>query len=487
MTFHHTTGQRCLLCLICCLPLPLLADEPPQVKSLPPQNWRRSREIDYSAEISPRLLRIPLDTDFWTHTRPGYPDTAVADELQQLIPFLIRRSPGSASGSTTFLWNPSIVELRPEPDDSLSILVTLAAQDPEPEYLQIQTPLQDFEQRIEVTDESTTPPTPLCDPTLLFDYSRFMDVRRTEISLRKSSSRRLKIRIAAATDDLESPFRELTRTQTGSGATEQSEKSLRVRRPFRIDRISFRSSRTTMDSTLPESRTLNLVSITEDPKQRCTIAEFTSDLRPITSLTLQTPSRNFSRTVTLQVPADDPKQGWRDVATNTLADLSTDTLSDRRVDLSTPELHTTRLRLLIQNLDSPPLQITGVTATGPQYEVVLLAEPGHRYSLLYDDELAERPQHDLAALNRALQLQSSATVASLLPVTERQLLRTPPAPKTNVTWLASPWVLGTLVTIFGTMLAVSLYRAVIRLDATTETSASPQHSAPENNTTHPAP
>lgn len=35
MTFHHTTGQRCLLCLICCLPLPLLADEPPQVKSLP--------------------------------------------------------------------------------------------------------------------------------------------------------------------------------------------------------------------------------------------------------------------------------------------------------------------------------------------------------------------------------------------------------------------------------------------------------------------
>lgn len=485
MPVHRTTSQRLLLGLACCLPLPLLADEPANSDSSPPQSWRRSRAIDFSAEDSPRLLRIPLDTDFWTHTRPGYPDAAVADEREQLIPFLIRRSPGSASGSTAFIWNPSAVELRPEPDDSLSILVKLTQQDPVPEYLLIQTPLQDFEQRIEVTDESTTPPTPLCDPALLFDYSRFMDVRRTEIALRKSSSRSLKIRIATATDDLESPFRELTRTQTGSGVTEQSEKSLRVRRPFRIDRISFRSSRTTTNSTLPESRTLNLVRIEEDLKQRSTIAEFTSDLRPITSLTLQTPSRNFSRTVTLQVPADDPKEGWRDVAAETLADFSTDTLNDRRLELSTPELHTTRLRLLIQNLDSPPLQITGVTATGPQYEVVMLAEPGHRYSLLYDDELAERPQHDLGALNRALQLNTSATVTSLQPVAERQLQ--PPAPKPGPPLLASPWVLGTLIAISGALLAVSLYRAVIRLDATTDQSATTPDTAPDNNTTRQSP
>ncbi|MFN9034944.1 MAG: hypothetical protein ACK5YO_01515, partial [Planctomyces sp.] len=178
----------------------------------------------------------------------------------------------------------------------------------------------------------------------------------------------------------------------------------------------------------------------EDLQPRSTLAEFTSALRPITSLTLPTPRRNFSRTVTLQVPADDPKEGWRDVAAETLADFSTDTLNDRRLELSTPELHTTRLRLLIQNLDSPPLQITGVTATGPQYEVVMLAEPGHRYSLLYDDELAERPQHDLGALNRALQLNTSASVASLQPVAERQLQ--PPAPKPGPPLLASPWVLG---------------------------------------------
>ncbi|MEY4186597.1 MAG: hypothetical protein RIT02_1631 [Planctomycetota bacterium] len=486
MTVHRATGQRFLLSLVCCLPLTLMADEPPQLKSPQPQNWRRSRQIDFSAEDSPRLLRIPLDTDFWTHTRRGYPDAAVMDDREQLIPFLIRHSPGSAAGSTTFVWNPSTVELRPEPDDSLSILVKLEKQDPTPEYLQIQTPLQDFEQRIEVTDESTIPPTPLCDPALLFDYSRFMDVRRTEIALRKSSSRSLKIRIATATDDLESPFRELTRTQSGSGVTEQSETSLRIRRAFRIDRISFRSSRITTNSTLPESRTLNFVSIEEDAKLRSTIVEFTSDLRPITSLNLQTPSRNFSRTVSVQVPADDPKAGWIDVATGTLADLSTDTLSDRRLDLPTPELNTTRLRLLIRNLDSPPLQITGLTATGPQYEVVLLAEPGHRYRLLYDDELAERPQHDLAALNRALQLDTAAAVASLQPVTERKLQRIP-QPKRGPHLLASPWVLGTMVTVSAALLAVSLYRAVIRLESVPEHSTTTKNSDSDHNTTRQSP
>jgi len=90
-------------------------------------------------------------------------------------------------------------------DDSLSILVRLRPDDPQPELLQVQTPLRNFEQRIEVTDESTSPPTPLCQPALFFDYSQFMDVRRTETALRKSSTRLLKIRIAAAPKPPQAP------------------------------------------------------------------------------------------------------------------------------------------------------------------------------------------------------------------------------------------------------------------------------------------
>ena len=90
-------------------------------------------------------------------------------------------------------------------DDSLSILVRLRPDDPQPELLQVQTPLRNFEQRIEVTDESTSPPTPLCQPALFFDYSQFMDLRRTEIALRKSSTRLLKIRIAEAPKPPQSP------------------------------------------------------------------------------------------------------------------------------------------------------------------------------------------------------------------------------------------------------------------------------------------
>lgn len=476
-----------LLLLACCQPLPLPADEPSQLKSSQRETWRRSREIAFPAAADPSLVRIPLDADFWTHTRPGYPDAAVADDRHRLIPFLIRHSPGSEVSTQKFMWTPADVELRHEPDDSLSIFVRLQHDDPQPEFLQVQTPLRNFEQKIEVTDESTDPPTHLCQPALFFDYSQFMDVRRTEIALRQSDTRLLKIRIAAATDDLESPFRELTRTQNSNGQTEQSEKSLRVRRAFRIDRILLGSSKTITVSSLSESRALQLVSCKEEPKYRHTVAEFTGDLCPVTSLTLQTSTRNFSRSVTVQVPADNPKDGWRDIATGTLSDFSAGSLTERHLVLPAPEFQAKRLRLLIQNLDSFPLEITGLTATGPLYELLLLAEPGQRYHLLYDNEIVTRPQHDLQALNRALQISTAAVTAELLPVKERRTQFKSVESRQTPVQFNSPWLLGTLVAISAALLAASLYRAVTRVESVFPDHVATEPVSPDSDTTRQSP
>lgn len=476
---------RCILVLLIalsCQQAPAAADEPVDDLTPLPESRQRSRRIEIAASETTQLLRLPLDTDFWMHTRPGFPDVAVINDHHQMIPFLIRQTPGLQSFTTPYLWTPQQIELLPEDDGALSLIVRLADTDPQPELLRIQTPLQDFEQRVEVTDETTTPAMPLCEPTLIFDYTRFMDVRRMEVPLQKTTGRILKIRIETATAELESPLRELISTVNSSGQTEQSERSLRVRRPFRIDRITFQSTSVTQSSIHPEARPLEITEVREDPVQRTTTAEFLSDQRPITKVLLQTPARNFRRRVTVQVPAQHQPEKWQDTADGVISNFTAGTLSEQQLELSLPELRTKRLRIVIQNLDSPPLPITGATGIGPQYELLLLTEPGQSYQLLYDDDQALQPQHDLQALNRAIQLNTPTVTATLLPVVQRQLRPKQPVADAGQKLLNSPWLLGIVSLVSATLLGWSLYNAIRRLEADSQ---GPPDSA--NPTTPPVP
>ncbi|MFM7835779.1 MAG: hypothetical protein ACKPJD_28620, partial [Planctomycetaceae bacterium] len=198
---------------------------------------------------------------------------------------------------------------------------------------------------------------------------------------------------------------------------------------------------------------------------------------------LQTSTRNFSRSVIVQVPSDDPKIGWRNVASGTVSDFSAGSLTESQLTLPTPEFQAQRMRLLIQNLDSVPLEITGLTATGPLYELLLLAEPGQRYHLLCDAELVSRPQHDLQALNRAIRIDTPAVTAQLLPVIERQTQPKTVAAKPSASPFASPWLLGTLVAISAALLAASLYRAVTRIDSVFPDPTATDSTTPTNSTT----
>jgi hypothetical protein len=137
---------------------------------------------------------------------------------------------------------------------------------------------------------------------------------------------------------------------------------------------------------------------------------------------------------------------------------------------------------VIQNLDSPPLPITGATGIGPQYELLLLTEPGQSYQLLYDDDQALQPQHDLQALNRAIQLNTPTVTATLLPVVQRQLRPKQPVADSGQKLLNSPWLLGIVSLVSAALLGWSLYNAIRRLEADSQ---GPPDSA--NPTTPPVP
>jgi hypothetical protein len=128
------------------------------------------------------------------------------------------------------------------------------------------------------------------------------------------------------------------------------------------------------------------------------------------------------------------------------------------------------------------MPITGASASGPQYELLLLTEPGHSYQLLYDDDHALQPQHDLQALNRAIQLHTPTVTATLLPAVQRQLRPKQPVADPGHRLLNSPWLLGIVSLVSAALLGWSLYDAIRRLDADSQ---GPSDSA--NPTTPPVP
>jgi hypothetical protein len=118
-------------------------------------------------------------------------------------------------------------------------------------------------------------------------------------------------------------------------------------------------------------------------------------------------------------------------------------------------------RLRIENGDSPPLAITSLELAGPISEIVWLAEPGRTYRLLYDDEYASTPQHDVLALKTALA--SNAEKITAVAGTPEIRTVTIPATAQAQDLLNNPILLFIIAILCTAVMAWGLYRAFERI------------------------
>jgi hypothetical protein len=121
---------------------------------------------------------------------------------------------------------------------------------------------------------------------------------------------------------------------------------------------------------------------------------------------------------------------------------------------------------VIDNGDSQPLEIEGVTAVGPEYEAVFLARAGASYRLAYggatDDGLPfPQPHYDTTAIDAALVAGQSPSPATLGLIVERKVEPVPPPLAARI--LGNPWLIGTAIAVLAVILALSLVGAARRL------------------------
>jgi hypothetical protein len=380
------------------LTTPTAAGEPP---------LRFSKPLDRGSATGEEILAVPLDSDIYAGTRDGYPDLRIVDEHRAMVPYLLEPVARRQTTPVRQTCASKVVSLHVDEGKGLEIVVELDEKAPSATGATIRTPLADYERRVRVYGSRTGDLwVPLVTDGVIFDYSRFMDVRNRDVVIPANDYRRFKLVVEHELDERESPLRDLIRGRGEGKKDEQVEITQTLRRPFRIDGVELwrtvETDRGSKAETFPYP-TADL-RVEPDVPNKATRVEIKSRREPLTSLSINTTSKNFSRPAKVFVPVQDGlRTDWLEIGHGTLSLIQFRGFRRAELRVDFPEQRQERYRLVIENADNPPLEITGISAEGTGRRLVFLGTEGRTYHVEYGSETAQPPSYDTAAVLGSLQ------------------------------------------------------------------------------------
>lgn len=461
--FVELAMGRLVLALLL-LPAVGRCQDSPAKKTPEVPEYRCLRPVTTEPTGQPALAALRLDAAIWEQTRDGLPDLLLSDAGGLSVPFVVRPVRRSEVRKLQRRWVAEDAQLRPQADGSLEIVVLLKEGDPQPEGLTLFTPLRNFELRLRVHAGTDTTGPLLVEDALLYDYSQFMNVRQTDVSFNSGSSRSFCIVIDQEVAAAESTLKELTRTFSGATETQRTESVLQERRPIRIDRLEFHTqsaeveeAAAVLDSWSPES-----LDVQQNPQTHETLVNFAASRRPLSKVTLRTSSRNFNRTVHLEYLVPGEPDRWQTHCSAELRQIDIGRLHDTQLTLDCPSARRKQWRLRIENGAGPPLQGLGLELAGPVSEMIWLAEPKRNFVLLYGDDRAAAPRHNLWVLEAALAAGEKPRPATAGVVEFRSVVP-PVEPVRPLELVNNPLLLTGLAVLLTVAMGWGLYRASVRL------------------------
>jgi hypothetical protein len=430
-----------------------------------PEPFRYSRPLTLGDIADDEIVAFRLDSHLFEHTRASYPDVRVFDERSQEVPFQLTAAQELQELRCQSRHDLQVVSLR---EQGTSIELELhAAEGRATDGLTFQSPQRDFERSVSVLGSADGVEwSSLVTDAVLFDYTRYLDLRRLDVELPANNYTRFKVVIREATDERESTLKQLTRTLRDGKEQERSESTIVEKRSFRIERIE--GWKTTVERRLRRPVTtsykLKSVDVSEDQGRKQTLITVTTGREPITRLRLVTASRNFSRRVRVEVPVTRGVQTqWREIGAGTISSVAFRNYRHESLSIDLPETRETSYRIVIENDDNPPLKIDDVETTGTVYQGVFLTGKNRAYRVAYDSETANSPIYETPVVLSALAREEFKPVAALLGE-PAEASNAANSQAISVKSLVNNWFfLGTVLIMMVFALSWSLYRASQRL------------------------
>ena len=424
--------------------------------ALEPGDFAATRAVVPTTIRAPQLVEVRLDTPLFAATRPGYPDLRLFTAADVELPRLVEPRYKTQSRVVRRAVAARATELRQLPDNRIEARLEIAKDQPDVAGLDIATPLQDFIRAVRVSGSVDGKAWKTLVETDIFDYSRFMDIRRTEIPLPKNACRHFSIEIANASEERAQP---LVRRVQADGKDQSRALDL-LQTPFRIDGVSFWSDETVIEKQKPVLREWphSSFAVSRDPKAKTTEILVHASNVPLSRLQIETPARNFQRPVSVMAATwTRGQKSWRSIGKGAFTRLDLPGFARDELAIDFPEARGEELRLVIHDADNPPLDITAVRAFGPVYRLLWIAEPLAEYRLAYGHPDVEPPAYDLFAIRTALDQGAPPARWTLAPAE--------PAPGAAPAFslsgfLARPLVFGTLLVLAALALLLLLAKAL---------------------------
>ena len=187
--------------------------------------------------------------------------------------------------------------------------------------------------------------------------------------------------------------------------------------------------------------------------------ELNTAYRPVNRLTVEAADPVFSRKVRVEAPTRSTTgEDWRRVVSGRISKIAYRDLLEKNTTLQLQNLNVDRLRLVVEEESLRPLEVEELTAFGPQWRLVFLAEPDWTYRVGLTEEMQSSEASHVQQL-----LRQGYTPQRVLPLA---MEGTPEEKSWSLTdFLKSCGFHIVAILVAGVVLGIGLFQGVKGLDA----------------------
>ena len=294
----------------------------------------------------------------------------------------------------------------------------------------------------------------LADNAVLYDLSRFVDVRQCDVSWGTNACRQFRVTFFDATRDRPDDVREVASGTSGTNVRQ----NIRTE-PFRVRAVHFWRNETVETDRTPVPVTYLLARDEAASQRKPDLTVFHSSREPLTRVVLSTTNRLFHRSYRLYGrnepgdAAEDPP--GRLLATGMLTQIRFQEIARTNMTIDFPVSRFREYVLACEPSAGEKADITVARAEGVQPRVIFAAAPGAAYTLAFGDPSAEPPNMPEAAALRTL----LGSTCPRIEATVGASIGTPGSLRPWRAWLNSPAVMIGAIIVAGLLLALVLAAA----------------------------
>ncbi|MEI8139179.1 MAG: DUF3999 family protein [bacterium] len=386
-----------------------------------PDAFKQFKSLQPPAGLSTEIGSFTLDAELFDVLDAPPTNLRLFDATGRETPFLLRLKIPLRTVETLQPFAPAKIEsFRTLENNRIEMVVARDPKHPQPGALQFESGVRNFEKLVTVagsTDRQSW--TLLATNEPIYDYSRFVDVRRDRVPISTGNYLWYRIEVSNITENKDSPLVEIIRQTRGGQAGNETEATSFRREPFRMDRIIFLGQQLSVVAGDPATleRDLTHWTVNQDLPRQQTILTFSTLREPLVAIIPKTEEANFSRAVTLEGRAT-TQEAWQTLANGRITRIRAGIIQQDCMTLTLPCEYRGRLfRLTIQNQDNPPLTFAGLRARYNTYEALFFPKSGMTYQVYFGGTEIPAPKYDVATVLAAIPAGSGAqwTVGAAQP------------------------------------------------------------------------